>query len=136
MQPNNPYQAPQHGPTGMAQHGASEMQYDPAEVEQRLKKLNTQSFVFGVPGLILQAVGYNVVGGLAGLAVGLLGTGLLIFGLSFYARSRGQHPAFAALGFLSCLGLLILALLPKKCIVCGGGSKKGRCLQCGAPVAK
>ncbi len=121
----------------MGGYGAAPgMAYDPAEVTQRLKKLNNQSFMFGVPGLIMQAVGSNAIGGIVGLLVSLLGTGLLIFGLTFYARSRGQHPGFAALGLLSCLGMLILALLPKKCIVCGGGSQRGQCVQCGAPVAK
>lgn len=112
------------------------MQYDPAEVEQRIKKLNNQSFFFGIPGLIVQAVGFNVVGGVIGLVVGLTGTALLIYGLSFYARSRGQHPALAALGLLSLLGLIVLALLPRKCIVCGGSSQRGHCVQCRAPVAK
>jgi hypothetical protein len=111
--------------------GAYAQPYDPNEVRARIKHLNSVSFLFGVPGLILQGVGNQAVGGLMSLA----GVTLLVIGLSYYARSRGRSPWFAALGLLSCLGLLILALLPKRCVVCGGPSAAGQCTQCGAPVA-
>lgn len=137
-QPPNPQQvygqayAPHPGaPPGMTP-------YDPAEVQHRLKKLNNQSLAWGVPGLILQSVGSlggESLGGASGL-VWLLGTGLLIRGLALYAQSRGHHWAFAFLGLFSCLGMIVLALLPKKCIVCGGSSKAGACVRCYAPVAQ
>lgn len=137
-QGQNPYTPPQQGHQA---HGApaaghwAASQYDPREVAARISKLNNTSFIFGVPGLLLQGVG-NMTGGIAGVLASLAGTILLIVGLSFYARSRGQHPAYALLGLLSLLGLIILAVLPKKCVVCGGPSARGACTQCGAPVAK
>ena len=47
-------------------------------------------------------------------AVIALGTILLITGLSYYARAKGQNPWYGALAVLSWLGYLILALLPDK----------------------
>lgn len=134
----NPYSPPQsgYGPPGGGYGGPG---YDPAEVQARIDGLNKKSFVFGVPGLALQVVG-NVVsqsaGTAAGSAVSLVGTVLLVYGLSFYARSRGQNPWLGLLGLLSCLGMIILAVLPRRCVVCGGPVKAARCQQCGAPGAK
>ena len=62
--------------------------------------------------------------------------GLLIVGLGYYAMSRGQSKWFGALGLLSCLGLIVLALLPKKCLVCTGPVQRAFCQRCGAPGAK
>lgn len=38
------------------------------------------------------------------------------WGLADYARSKGYAAAWAALGILSCIGLLILVLLPNRWI--------------------
>jgi len=137
--PNNPYGAPPQPQYGQQPYGQPGMaQYDPAEVQQRLKKLNNTSLMIGGPGLLLQIIGSamgNSLGGLAPL-FSLAGTGLLIYGLTFYVRSRGYHWALAFLGLFSCLGLVVLALVPRKCIVCKGASKMGQCVQCGAPVAQ
>lgn len=79
--------------------------------------LNRTSLLIGVPGIILQFVGVFMRGGgndgLA-LTIQLVGTVLLIVGLSFYARAKGYHGAWGLLGLLSCLGLLILGLMPDK----------------------
>ena len=74
-------------------------------------KDNKASFYFGVPGLVLQ-IAANRIGGFTGLVLGLVGTVLFIIGLGYYARAKGYSMWFGALGFLSCLGWLILALLP------------------------
>lgn len=129
--PYNPYAPPQYGEPAMGGYPYF------AEVEQRIKRMNTMSFVWGLPGLLLQTAGWVMMdsfGPLGGLLT-LVGTTLLIIGLSYYARSRGHSWAFAFLGLLSCLGMIILAVLPRNCIVCGGGSRNGQCLRCGAPVA-
>jgi hypothetical protein len=73
---------------------------------------NKTSLTIGVPGLILQPVGSMLVGGNLGYAITLVGTVLLITGLCYYARAKGYHMAFGALGLLSCVGLVILAVLP------------------------
>lgn len=44
----------------------------------------------------------------------LAGDILFIFGLVYYAKSKGYSGLFGLLGVLSCIGLLIIALLPDK----------------------
>lgn len=83
-----------------------------------IKRYNNISLALGVPGLILQIVG-NVVGranqeagvSLLGVGVMSLGTALLITGLSYYAISKGRSGWWGLCGFLSLIGLIILALL-------------------------
>ena len=80
--------------------------------------------MFGVPGIILQIIGrITMVGAFGnsipspeavGFLILLVSTILLIVGLSFYAKAKGHHPAFGLLGFLSIIGLIILAIMPDK----------------------
>ena len=42
------------------------------------------------------------------------GVVLLVVGLCFYAKAKGYHAALGLLGLLSCIGLLILALMRDK----------------------
>lgn len=66
--------------------------------------------MYGVPGLLLQ-IGGNV----AGYPIlSLLGSILLLVGLAFYAKGKGRHPAWCLLGFLSIIGIIILACLKDK----------------------
>lgn len=73
------------------------------------------SFLFAVPGLIMQVVGQGMMGSPQGAAVGgllmLFGTALLLVGFALYAMSRGRSPAWCLCGFMSIIGLLILASL-------------------------
>ena len=39
---------------------------------------------------------------------------LLILGLGYYAKSKGYAGALGLLGLLSCVGLIIVAVLPDK----------------------
>ena len=72
-----------------------------------IAKFNRISLAVGIPGLILQTIGYgNFLSPFY-----LLGTILLILGLVFYAMSRGRHPAWGLFGFLSCLGVIVLYFL-------------------------
>ena len=82
---------------------------------------NKKSLMLGIPGILLQ-IGGNIFAqgaqeptmkALGGL-VTLVGTGLLIAGLAFYAKAKGRHPAWCLMGFLSCIGLIVLALLKDK----------------------
>lgn len=83
-----------------------------------IKRYNNISLALGVPGLILQIAGNimmqsnpeSAIGGLGFLAL-MLGTALLIAGLAYYAIAKGRSGWWGLCGFLSCLGLLILALL-------------------------
>jgi len=107
-----------------------------AALQAELKSLNMRSFALGIPGMILQWVGNGMIGGVVGLGVFVLGTALLIVGLYFYAKMRGLHAAFSVLGLLSCVGLLILYFLPKKCLACRTSSSYSakECSRCAAPL--
>ena len=81
-----------------------------------IQEYNKKSFVFGIPGIILQIAGNfmrnpeGVITGL-GLLISLCGTALLMIGLAFYAKAKGRHPAWCLFAFLSLIDLLVLALL-------------------------
>ena len=46
----------------------------------------------------------------------LAGTILFVVGVGCYARAKGYRGTLGFLGFLSCVGLLIVALLPDKTV--------------------
>ncbi len=82
------------------------------------KAQNRTSLALGIPGIILQLVGNFALRSAdgqsltwAGVAVSLIGTVLLIVGLSFYAKAKGRNPAWGLMGLLSIIGLIVLALL-------------------------
>lgn len=85
-------------------------------------RLNRQSLLLGIPGIALQIAGMyvanmrtnNVVYAIGGNAIMLLGTAFLIGGLALYAKAKGHSGWFGLFGLLSCLGLVILALLPDR----------------------
>ena len=87
-----------------------------------IAEYNRKSFYWGVPGIILQIGGhlYNNMTGQAtaegDLAV-LVGTILLMGGLSLYAKAKGRSWLWCFMAFLSIIGLLVLALLKDKTIV-------------------
>jgi hypothetical protein len=78
---------------------------------------NRMSLFYGVPGVILQFPGPFLVEYLWPQAnwlpklVAIVGSVLLLVGLSYYARAKGRNPAWCLLAFLSWLGILLLALL-------------------------
>ncbi len=86
-----------------------------------IAKYNRLSFVWGVPGIILQ-IGGNVVSqavqsplvALLGLCIALVGTALLLVGIAYYAKAKGRHPVWCLLAFLSLIGLLLLLFLKDK----------------------
>lgn len=78
-------------------------------------KSKTVSFV--VSGLLLQIVGSALakagfLGWLVGGPAALLGSVLLIMGCCFYAKAKGYAWWFGLLGLLSCIGLIVLYVLP------------------------
>jgi hypothetical protein len=106
-----------------------------AEVDSELKRLNRMSFMLALPGFAFQGFSRSMEGGIA-LLVSLLGTALVISGLVFYAKLRGRHPAWSVLGLASCLGLLVLYFLPKRCLHCTTSHSYSakQCSRCGAPL--
>ncbi len=95
-----------------------------------IAKYNRLSFVYGVPGIVLQfggalAAGFGR-GTIASFAVIFVpfGTVLLLAGLAYYAKAKGQSPAWCAAAFLSILGLFLLLLLEDRSgSVPGAGEK-------------
>ena len=78
-------------------------------------RYNNLSLALGAPGIILQIAGRFMMEfpereGM-GIAIGLLGTALLLVGLAFYAKAKGRHPAWCLMAFLSIVGLFVLACL-------------------------
>lgn len=81
-----------------------------------LKEYNSKSLAYGLPGLVLQVAGRLMAEFHPGLAflgnvVMLLGTGLLMAGLAYYAMAKGRDPAWCMMALLSVVGLLVLARL-------------------------
>jgi hypothetical protein len=96
-----------------------------------IAKYSRTSLAVGLPGVLLQIVcGYLFnqtfifptnpntvpqVGAALALQLGMFaGSVLFIIGLSFYAKAKGYSALLGLLGLLSCLGLLIIAVLPDK----------------------
>ncbi len=83
-----------------------------------VKRYNNLSFLFFIPGIILQFAGFvlNKVqpsGTIDFLAVVLLiaGTALAISGFAYYAKAKGRSIGWALAGFFGLPGLLLLAIL-------------------------
>jgi hypothetical protein len=96
-----------------------------------IAKYNHKSLALGIPGLVLQIICVFSTNMLAAraksgapmppeifawllLAGTLVGSILLIVGLCFYAKAKGYSAVLGLLGLLSCIGLLILAVLPDR----------------------
>lgn len=85
-----------------------------------IAELNSTSLKWGGGGIVVQMIGRGMAGAsggdpgmaLVGLVLALVGTAMFINGLRYYAMSKGRHPAWGFMGFLSLLGLIILAVLP------------------------
>lgn len=86
-----------------------------------IAKYNRMSFVWGVPGILLQIAGNILAQGAQsaltarlGLVVALVGTGLLLVGIASYALAKGRHPAWCLLALLSIIGVVMLLFLKDK----------------------
>jgi hypothetical protein len=82
-----------------------------------LAEYKSKTINFVVLGLVLQVIGGAVakagfLGWLLGAPVALLGSVLLILGCCFYAKAKGYAWWFGLLGLLSCIGLVVLYVLP------------------------
>jgi hypothetical protein len=81
-----------------------------------IKRYNNLSFLFFIPGVILQIIGLVRQGNeqeLNPITTGLLllGTVLAIIGFGYYAKAKGRSMVWGLAGFLGLIGLVILALL-------------------------
>lgn len=73
-----------------------------------IKHFNRISLAVGVPGLLIQTLAsihhWPPNQQVVGTTLVLLGTGLLIVGLSYYAKAKGHHPAWGCSGWFPSLG--------------------------------
>ena len=103
-----------------------------AEIARKVRGLSVVTFGLGGLGMIAQAVGWVT----SSFLISMAGTGLFLASLVFFTKLRGRHIAFAALGFLSWIGLVIMYFLPKRCLNCTAENsyRSGQCDRCGAPL--
>lgn len=96
-------------------------------------------------GLALSAVGIGLqfagqfafaAASRAQVAVMIAGTATLAVGLGFLAARKGRSVLFGILAPTSCIGFLIVFMLPKHCRRCGtpGGIESPACEKCGASM--
>ncbi len=95
---------------------------------------NRKSFYWGIPGIILQAIGFAVffnslsqldmasyrqepLSVIFARIVLLLGVILLMVGFAYYAKMKGRSPAWCLVGLLGIIGLLILVFLKDNFVV-------------------
>ena len=82
-----------------------------------IKRYNNLSLVIAIPGIIIQVAAQLMMQGEQsnlGLLVSLIGTVMVLIGFAYYAKAKGRNPLWCIVGVLSCLGLLIMALLKDK----------------------
>lgn len=86
-------------------------------------QLNRKSLMLGIPGIVLQLAGNfmtprsDSADAVALLLPALLmigGTILLIIGLGYYASAKGHSRWWGLMGFLSLIGLIVLAVMPDR----------------------
>ena len=74
-------------------------------------KYRNKALTFGVPGVALQLVGGAIGVPVLGWLIAAVGTVMLCFALSFWAKAKGRSIAWGALGFFPFVGVLVLALI-------------------------
>ncbi|HMI90787.1 MAG TPA: hypothetical protein VK509_05455 [Polyangiales bacterium] len=106
---------------------------------------------FGVPGFALQVFGQCVaaapflfgrqgvswsLGMSASALVSVVSVGLLVTGFGYYARMKNRSFLHGFWVFLSCLGVIIVVLLGKRCRRCASMANglSSQCKTCTAPL--
>jgi hypothetical protein len=79
-----------------------------------IKAYNRMSFMLGIPGIIIQVLGLFMVftGNNRGWLMAVMGSGLFVAGLAYYAKAKARSPWWCLLGLFSLLGMIILAVMP------------------------
>src|SRR6185369_15275450 len=88
-----------------------------------IREYSCKSLAIGLPAIALLSVPVLVWGNAgimssntwvttASVVLPIAGSALFIVALCYYAKAKGYNGALGLLGLLSCLGLLIIALLP------------------------
>ena len=89
-----------------------------------IRRYNNISLAIGIPGFILQIIGaaVGVIGAkeempsLPGVLISLIGSGMLIIGLAYYAKAKDRHWAWCFFGLFSLMGILVLFLLADRAV--------------------
>jgi hypothetical protein len=110
-------------------------------IRMKISRLNLLSFALAIPGIALQVLSKVLISGHAHAPLPLIllrvaSVPLVIAGLCCYARMKGRNWALGLFGLLSCLGLIILSVLPKCCHNCrhSDSYRVKECRACGAPM--
>ena len=81
-------------------------------------KYHRISFLIGTSGIVLQAVGVviivasqNVFYELTSCLIVLYGVAILMRGLAYYAKAKGQSTTWCLMALLPLIGLFVIALL-------------------------
>lgn len=95
----------------------------PSPGESSPGKRTSSAMLWIVAGLLLQVLA-RVTGSIAASSIDgssslawilfagqLIGIAVVVVGLANYAKSKGRHPAWSLLGLLSCVGVVVVALL-------------------------
>ena len=64
--------------------------------------------------MMMRSSGGSGAAAMLGGVIALAGLLPFVWGCSMYAKGKGYSPWFGALGLLSCLGLLVLVLMPDR----------------------
>ena len=75
-----------------------------------IKEHNNKSLALGIPGFIVNGVGYGMQSDL----LLLIGAAMLIAGFGYYAKAKGRSPWWGFLALFSIFGILVLAVLKDK----------------------
>ena len=102
-----------------------------------IEEHNRTSLRWGIPGIIL-ANGVPILlmiwenEGLdwLGSVCALVGMTMLFIGFVYYLKAKEQHPAWALTAFLSCIGIIWLALLKDRHLQKQERIAKGLCPMC------
>ena len=81
-----------------------------------LAAYKTKTNLFIGLGIALKVVGNLIARSspLIGWLIAAVGAVLFIMGCCYYAQGKGYHGAVGLLGLLSCVGLIVLVVLPDK----------------------
>lgn len=94
---------------------SDQLRVELARLKAERSRENKLGFAFGVPGLGLQIGGAVIGEALDMPAIGavlrLLGVVLLIVGIGYVAVYKGRKPAWALLGLIGCIGLIVMLVL-------------------------
>ena len=134
----NPFAPPAHDGDPPAR-GAAVSPAEADAIRKRIASLNSRSLLIGTIGIVMQVCGRSMSAtgdGATGALLTLVGTATLIVGLIYYAQMRGRSGWWGLLGLLSCIGIVFLLLLPKRCHHCHRTVKGKECGLCGAPAPK